>query len=121
MSASCLPTGTLTRDFKHLNVDMFLFEEEGKKFLKVECHFGKRKNIAAIRTASSHVQVPISMPFSHCIEARMANSEEQPNGEWAPRNHGFQLDVRMPDLCSFLTLYRNPGTQAGRSWQHFGA
>merc|ERR1712217_911588 len=48
--------GTLTRDFKHLNVDMFLFEEEGKKFLKVECHFGKRKNIAAIRTASSHVQ-----------------------------------------------------------------
>jgi hypothetical protein len=52
-----LPTGTLTRDFKHLNVDMFLYEEEGKKFLKVECHFGKRKNIAAIRTASSHVQV----------------------------------------------------------------
>ena len=63
LNASLLVAGTLTRDFKHLNVDMFLFEEEGKKFLKVECHFGKRKNIAAIRTASSHVQVRCPVPL----------------------------------------------------------
>ena len=67
--ACVLVAGTLTRDFKHLNVDMFLFEEEGKKFLKVECHFGKRKNIAAIRTASSHVQVRCPLPIKLVVEA----------------------------------------------------
>ena len=35
------PRGTLQRDFKHLAVDMYLFEEDGEKKLKVECHFGK--------------------------------------------------------------------------------
>lgn len=61
------PRGVLTRDFRHLSVDMFLEDtevipdEEGaapikKKMLNVECHFGKRKRLAAIRTACSHVQ-----------------------------------------------------------------
>ncbi|KAK9917388.1 hypothetical protein WJX75_003827 [Coccomyxa subellipsoidea] len=50
------PRGTLTRDFKHLAVDMYLVEEEGQKQLKVEAHFGKRKALAAIRTCCSHVQ-----------------------------------------------------------------
>ncbi|WIA10470.1 hypothetical protein OEZ86_000603 [Tetradesmus obliquus] len=50
------PRGVLQRDFKHLAVDMYLFEEEGEKKLKVECHFGKKKRLAAIRTACSHVQ-----------------------------------------------------------------
>ena len=36
---------------------MFLTEEEGVKKLNVDCHFGKRKSLAAIRTATSHVQV----------------------------------------------------------------
>ena len=49
--------GTLVRDFKHLAVDMYLVEEEGRKQLKVEAHFGKRKALAAIRTCCSHVQV----------------------------------------------------------------
>lgn len=52
-----LRAGTLQRDFKHLAVDMFLTEEEGKKVLKVDCHFGKRKSLASIRTCISHVQV----------------------------------------------------------------
>ena len=51
------PAGTLQRDFKHLAVDMYLFEEDGQKKLKVEAHFGKRKALAAIRTACSHVEV----------------------------------------------------------------
>jgi large subunit ribosomal protein L9e len=50
------PRGVLQRDFKHLAVDMYLVEEEGEKRLKVECHFGKKKRLAAIRTACSHVQ-----------------------------------------------------------------
>jgi large subunit ribosomal protein L9e len=36
---------------------MFLTEEEGRKVLKVDCHFGKRKALASIRTCTSHVQV----------------------------------------------------------------
>ena len=43
---------------------MYLFEEDGQKKLKVEAHFGKRKALAAIRTAISHVDV--SSPCSHC-------------------------------------------------------
>ena len=49
------PRGTLQRDFRHLAVDMYLVEEEGEKKLKVDCHFGKKKRLAAIRTACSHV------------------------------------------------------------------
>ena len=49
--------GTLQRDFKHLAVDMFLTEEEGQKVLKVDCHFGRRKALASIRTCTSHVMV----------------------------------------------------------------
>ena len=49
------PRGTLTRDFKHLAVDMFLVEEDGKKLLRVEKSFGTRKELAAIRTTTSHV------------------------------------------------------------------
>ncbi|KAG7675289.1 hypothetical protein Ndes2526B_g08158 [Nannochloris sp. 'desiccata'] len=49
------PRGTLQRDFKHLAVDMYLFEEEGEKKLRVDCHFGRRKALASIRTCTSHV------------------------------------------------------------------
>ena len=52
-------TGVLTRNFKHLAVDMFLTEEEGEKMLKVDCHFGKRKSLAAIRTCCSHVEASL--------------------------------------------------------------
>eukprot|EP00775_Hariotina_reticulata_P007117 gene7117-7331_t len=50
------PRGVLSRDFKHLAVDMFLTEVDGEKALMVECHFGKKKRLAAIRTACSHVK-----------------------------------------------------------------
>jgi large subunit ribosomal protein L9e len=50
------PRGVLARDFKHLSVDMYLIEEEGQKKLKVDCHFGKKKRLASIRTACSHVK-----------------------------------------------------------------
>eukprot|EP00252_Welwitschia_mirabilis_P006964 TRINITY_DN1793_c0_g1_i1.p1 TRINITY_DN1793_c0_g1~~TRINITY_DN1793_c0_g1_i1.p1 ORF type:complete len:190 (-),score=31.55 TRINITY_DN1793_c0_g1_i1:320-889(-) len=48
------PRGTLTRDFKHLNLDFELLD--GGKQLKVDAWFGSRKTMAAIRTAISHVQ-----------------------------------------------------------------
>uniref|UniRef100_A0A0C9QN76 TSA: Wollemia nobilis Ref_Wollemi_Transcript_18963_1035 transcribed RNA sequence n=1 Tax=Wollemia nobilis TaxID=56998 RepID=A0A0C9QN76_9CONI len=50
------PRGSLTRNFKHLNLDFQLLEEDGVKKLKVDAWFGSRKTMAAIRTALSHVQ-----------------------------------------------------------------
>jgi len=50
------PRGTLVREFKHLNVDVFIGEEEGARALRVDCHFGRRKALAALRTLCSHVQ-----------------------------------------------------------------
>ena len=49
--------GTLSREFKHLSLDIFLEAgKNGGKQLRVESHFGKRKNLASIRTCVSHVQ-----------------------------------------------------------------
>ncbi|KAI8020183.1 60S ribosomal protein L9-1 [Camellia lanceoleosa] len=51
------PRGKLTRNFKHLNLDVELITdaETGKKKLKIDAWFGSRKTTAAIRTALSHV------------------------------------------------------------------
>jgi large subunit ribosomal protein L9e len=35
---------------------MYLVEEDGEKKLRVDCHFGRRKALASIRTCTSHVQ-----------------------------------------------------------------
>eukprot|EP00887_Chlorella_sp_A99_P004732 scaffold4.g4732.t1 len=49
------PRGVLARDFKHMNVDLYLVEEEGVKKMRVDRHFGRRKQLASIRTVCSHV------------------------------------------------------------------
>lgn len=50
------PRGSLERSFKHLQLDMYIQEEEGKRKMRVDIWFGKRKSIAAIRTVTSHVE-----------------------------------------------------------------
>nr|CAG4638738.1 EOG090X0DNU [Cyclestheria hislopi] len=45
--------GTLVRDFKHLAIDM---EMVSRNELRVNKWFGKKKEIAAVRTVCSHVQ-----------------------------------------------------------------
>merc|ERR1712083_659557 len=45
--------GTLTKEFKHLAVDIYMPD---KKTIKVEKWFGKKKQIAAVRTVCSHIQ-----------------------------------------------------------------
>nr|CAG4650485.1 EOG090X0DNU [Sida crystallina] len=47
------PRGRLVRDFKHLALDM---EMVAKDELRVNKWFGKKKEIAAVRTVCSHVQ-----------------------------------------------------------------
>lgn len=49
------PRGTLTRSFKHVQADMYLTEVDGAKKFRVDMHFGKRKELAALRTVTSHV------------------------------------------------------------------
>jgi large subunit ribosomal protein L9e len=50
------PRGQLTRDFKHTRLDFAIVEEDGVKKLRVECHLGKRKSLAVMRTVTSHIQ-----------------------------------------------------------------
>merc|ERR1711963_88142 len=51
------PRGTLTRSFRHLAVDIFMPDA---KSITVEKHFGKRKELAAVRTVCSIIQNAIT-------------------------------------------------------------
>merc|ERR1711892_1535099 len=46
------PRGSLTKSFKHLAVDIYMTD---KQTIKIEKWFGKKKQIAAVRTVCSHV------------------------------------------------------------------
>mmetsp|Transcript_17422 Transcript_17422/g.22785 ORF Transcript_17422/g.22785 Transcript_17422/m.22785 type:complete len:191 (+) Transcript_17422:269-841(+) len=48
------PRGELSKSFKHQNVELTLCEGGNK--LRVEKWFGKRKEVAAVRTICSHIQ-----------------------------------------------------------------
>ena len=50
------PRGKLTKDFKHMAVDMAVAEAKGKKVVKVEKHFGTSKQISSINTCCSHIK-----------------------------------------------------------------
>jgi len=45
--------GTLVREFKHINLDITKTEEGN---VKVDLWFGKRKQLACIRTICSHIE-----------------------------------------------------------------
>merc|ERR1712045_366999 len=45
--------GTLTKEFKHLAVDIYMTDA---KTIKVEKWFGKKKQIAVVRTVCSHIK-----------------------------------------------------------------
>ena len=46
------PRGELTKSFKHLALDLYMTD---KVTIKVEKWFGKKKQIAAVRTICSHI------------------------------------------------------------------
>lgn len=46
--------GTITRDFKHINLNMQHLKEARK--VRVDLWFGNRKQLAAIRTICSHIE-----------------------------------------------------------------
>jgi large subunit ribosomal protein L9e len=47
------PRGTLVRSFKHCRVDI---SKVAKKRVKIEKWFGTKKEVAAVRTVSSHIK-----------------------------------------------------------------
>ncbi len=47
------PRGNLTRDFRHLAMDIRM---ENRKKIMVEKWFGSKKEIAAVRTVCSHIE-----------------------------------------------------------------
>lgn len=54
------PRGLLKRNFKHLSLDIHM---SSKRVLKVEKWFGKKKELAAVRTVCSHIQNMIKGEF----------------------------------------------------------
>jgi len=46
------PRGTLVKNFRHLSIDIYMHDAEN---IKVEKWFGKKKQLAAVRTICSHI------------------------------------------------------------------
>ena len=46
------PRGSLSKSFKHLAVDIYMTDKET---IKIEKWFGKKKQLAAVRTVCSHI------------------------------------------------------------------
>jgi len=85
--------GTLERSFKHLNVDMALTGAEGKQKLTVAVFFASREQIAAIRTAISHVQnmiTGVTKGFEY--KMRLVSAHFPINA--TPTDNGAVLEIR---------------------------
>ncbi|PRP84349.1 hypothetical protein PROFUN_07650 [Planoprotostelium fungivorum] len=85
--------GTLERSFKHLNVDMSLTGKEGSQKLNVSVYFASREQIAAIRTALSHVQnmiTGVTKGFEY--KMRLVSAHFPINA--APVDNGSTLEIR---------------------------
>ncbi|PWA99089.1 Ribosomal protein L6 [Artemisia annua] len=110
------PRGTLTRDFKHLNLDFLLItDEEGGKKLKVDAWFGSRKTTAAIRTALSHVSnliIGVTQGFRYKMRFVYAHfpinaSITNNNTAIEIRNFLGEKKVRKVDLLDGVTVVRS--------------
>lgn len=87
--------GQLTRDFKHTRLDFALVEEDGVKKLRVDCHLGKRKSLAVMRTVTSHIQNLFTGVSKVCADA--AGASHDPNMSCAWR--------RCPTCATLLLLF----------------
>ncbi|KAF7105700.1 hypothetical protein CFC21_106478 [Triticum aestivum] len=107
------PRGTLTRNFKHLNLD-FQLQEGGRK-LKVDAWFGTRKTMAAIRTAISHVQNLITgVTKGFRYKMRFVYAHFPINASITAANRGIEIrnflgekKVRKVDMLDGVTILRS--------------
>lgn len=113
------PRGVLTKDFKHLGLDMFLAEEDGKKMLKVDCHFGKKKALSSIRTCISHVQnmiTGVTKGFEYKMRLVYAhfpiNANIEKNGAVVEiRNFLGEKRVRVINMLPGVKIVRSTGVK----------
>ncbi|XP_057527763.1 60S ribosomal protein L9-like [Amaranthus tricolor] len=110
------PRGTLTRNFKHLNLDFQLTtDEEGKKILKIDSWFGSRKTSAAIRTAISHIENLITgVTKGYRYKMRMVYAHFPINASITNGNKGIEIRnflgekrVRKVDMLEGVTIVRS--------------
>uniref|UniRef100_A0ACD5ZCG5 Uncharacterized protein n=1 Tax=Avena sativa TaxID=4498 RepID=A0ACD5ZCG5_AVESA len=107
------PRGTLTRNFKHLNLD-FQLQEGGRK-LKVDAWFGTRRTMAAIRTAISHVQNLITgVTKGFRYKMRFVYAHFPINASINSGNKGIEIrnflgekKVRKVDMLDGVTILRS--------------
>ncbi|KAL4579322.1 hypothetical protein LXL04_015463 [Taraxacum kok-saghyz] len=111
------PRGTLTRNFKHLNLDFQLItdEETGNQKLKVDAWFGSRKTTASIRTALSHVNnliIGVTQGFRYKMRFVYAHfpinaSISNTNKAIEIRNFLGEKKVRKVDMLDGVTVVRS--------------
>uniref|UniRef100_R7W5K4 60S ribosomal protein L9 n=1 Tax=Aegilops tauschii TaxID=37682 RepID=R7W5K4_AEGTA len=83
-------TGTLTRNFKHLNLDFQL--REGGRRLKLDAWFGTRRTMAVIRTAISHVRNLITgLTKGFCYKMRFVYAHFPINASIIAANRGIEI------------------------------
>ncbi|KAK9724158.1 hypothetical protein RND81_05G052700 [Saponaria officinalis] len=102
------PRGKLVRNFKHLNLDFQLTtNEDGKKILKIDSWFSKRKTTAAIRTAISHVENLITgVTKGYRYKMRMVYAHFPINASITNSNHGIEIRNFLGEKrVSFLNLF----------------
>jgi len=75
------PTGTLTRDFKHLAVDMFLIEEEGKKV----------REAFAGQTAGAPAAMAKATSSTAAIDKRLQSTKRKSTSSGSPRRCLFSF------------------------------
>jgi large subunit ribosomal protein L9e len=98
---------------------MYLVEEEGEKKLRVDCHFGKRKALASIRTCTSHVQnliTGVTKGFEYKMRLVYAhfpiNINIEGKGDKVEiRNFLGEKRVRVVDMLAGVTIERSQGVK----------
>jgi len=103
------PRGTLTRDFKHINMDM---KKVGQKYIRVDLWFATRKQVACVRTVCSHIDnMFVGVTKGFLYKMRFVYSHFPINvtlsGKTVEiRNFLGEKRVRRVDLCNGVSYLR---------------
>jgi len=107
------PRGTLRRAFKHLSLDIYMINQRS---LKVEKWFGKKKELAAVRTVCSHIENMIkgvTKGFRYKMRAVYAHFPincvtTDNNSVLEVRNFLGEKFIRKVKMAPGVTVYNSP-------------